>query len=208
MEITNILPIIAAFFHLCAYIIYNILVATKKDVKPNAASWSIWAIMAIVNAFSYGMMLDNWIAGLQFFIGSVASFLTFTLILFQKRFGWPSTFEFVILGICVTAVIVGLFLKSATATNMITLVAFAISTYPIIRGVFNDPSIEISLPWAIWTCAFIITLINIILLGKDWKAYLIPCVGLVAHALVGLLVIKKRRMIFKNAAMEYRTFSL
>ncbi len=202
MKATNVLPIIAAILHGLAYVLYNVQIFQGKS-KPNAVSWSIWALLAIINAVSYGAMVDNWIAALQFFTGSVASIATFLVGVFKKSFDWPSKMEWCIFALCIIAVFVGVFFNSAASSNMIVLLAFTLSTIPTIIGVFNDPRKEKSFPWYIWTIAFAITLINIILLGKEWIAYLTPVIGLIGHGLIGVLANKKRKQAF-NQGMNYK----
>ncbi len=205
MALTSILPIAAAFLYLIAAILYNVQIINGKS-KPNAISWSIWSLLAIVNVFSYGAMIDNWVAALQFFAGSVACIITFVICLIKKRFDCPSNIEWAIAAICLIAILVWIIFRSATYANMVVVVAFVFSFVPTLTGVFNDPRKERSLPWTVWTIAFSITLINIVLIGKEWMAYLIPGGGLIGHALVGLLVIKKRRMAFKQSVIGYGSF--
>ena len=203
MELTSILPIVAAILYLAAVVLYNIQILNGKS-KPNAISWGIWALLAIVNAFSYGAMIDNWVAALQFFAGTIACIITFIVGLLKKSYEKPTNWQWAIAAICLVAIFVWILFRSATGANMVVLVAFVFSFIPTLTGVFNDPRKERSLPWAVWTAAFTVTLFNIILLDKEWMAYLIPGGGLLGHALVGLLVMEKRKKVFEQG-IDYKS---
>ena len=196
-EVTVILGITAALLHGVAYVLYN-LQAKKGQSSPNAVSWSIWAFLAILNAFSYREMSGDLVATLQFITGSVACTFTFFFALFIGSFSWPEREDWYCFALGLMAGLVWWKLKSAAGANMVILVAFLISFFPTLRGVWKDPSKETSRPWTIWSVAFVITTANVVLRDCKPIALLMPIVLLIAHGSIAVLSRKGRKIRFVN----------
>jgi hypothetical protein len=192
LEITVVLGILAAVLHGTAYVLYNMQAKLGKS-SPNAASWSIWAFLATLNALSYREMSGDVIATLQFFTGSVACILTFVYVLTIGKFSWPRLKEWGLFGLGLLATLVWWKLRSATGANMIVVIAFLISFVPTFEGVLRDPSKETPRSWVLWTIAFFITITNVLLRGGKPIVLLMPVILLVAHGSIAVLSRQKRK---------------
>lgn len=195
--ISLVLGVVAALLHGTAYAIYN-RQAKLGQSQPNPVSWSVWAFLAILNALTFKGMSD-WVLALQFVAGSVACFLTFIYVLFIGKFAWPrrGAKEWKIFGIGIIAAIVWFVFRSAEWANMVVLLGFVISFKPTYDGVKADPNRETAFPWVIWTVAFAVTIINLIIRDKELVAFITPVVLLVSHCSIAVLSRKRRKQAFR-----------
>ncbi|MFH0891151.1 MAG: hypothetical protein V1867_00055 [Candidatus Falkowbacteria bacterium] len=194
-DLILVIGISAAVLHAVAYILYN-LQTKRNQSKPNVASWSIWAFLAILNAFSFHKMSGNALLTLQFFTASVACALTFAHALISGKFAWPKFLEWICLSLGLIAALVWWKFQNATGANMIVIVALIISFIPTWQGVLNDPFIEMPHAWVIWTAAYCLTTLNIVI--KDGETILLfaPIARIISHGLVAVLSAKKRKKQF------------
>ncbi len=196
LGITVVLGLTAAALHGIAYVLYNIQTKLGKS-QPNAASWSIWAFLATLNALSYREMNGDMVTTLPFFTGSVACILTFFYALTNGKFSWPKPKEWGIFAIGLLSTLVWWYFRSATWANVIVLVAFVISFIPTFEGVLRDPFKETPKSWVLWTVAFLITTVNVVLRWKGQPvALLAPVVLLLAHGSIAVLSTEKRKKSF------------
>jgi len=187
-----ILPVAAATLHGFAYLIYNVD-AEKKTTDPNLFSWFIWSFTAVLNALTFKDMNQNWLSALQFFTGSAASILTFFLTLRRVKMSWPNKFELGSLLLAVTAGFLWAKWHQAGWANMLLLLALLLGFVPTYRGMKEKPSRERPRAWFMWTGAFLITLLNVVVQGYKWTSCIMPLFGAVLHASVGVLTYRKVR---------------
>jgi hypothetical protein len=197
-ELTVALGLMAALLHGVAYVLYSVQTKIGKS-SPNAASWSIWAFLATLNALSYHEMSGDLVASLQFFTGSVACILTFLYVLTIGKFSKlkPKEWGLFVLGLLAT--LVWWKFRSATGANLIVLVAFIISFIPTFEGVLRDPFKETSSSWILWTLAFLVTTTNVVLRDSKPIALLTPIVLLIAHSSIAILSTQSRKARFHRA---------
>jgi hypothetical protein len=187
-----ILGISAALLHGTAYIIYNIQ-AKRGDSKPNVVSWSVWAFMATLNMLTF-IEITSIAHALQYVVGTLAAVITFILSLVWGKFTLPNKSEVKIFLLCIIAVGVWWYYKNASVANLIGIVAFLISFYPTLVGVYKNPTKERYIPWLIWTSAFAINLINnIISWNGDIVSILNPLILLLCHYSISHLSRKKTK---------------
>ena len=137
-ELTIALGLTAALLHGGAYVLYNVQAKLGKS-SPNAASWSIWAFLAILNALSYREMSGDVVATLQFFTGSIACLLTFLYVLTIGEFSKLKPKEWGLFALGLLATLMWWKFRSATGANMIVLAAAFVSFIPTLEGVWRDP---------------------------------------------------------------------
>lgn len=198
-ELTIALGLTAALLHGVAYVLYNVQAKLGKS-SPNAASWSVWAFLATLNALSYREMSGDLVATLQFFTGSVACVLTFLYVLTIGKFSRLKPKEWGLFALGLLATVVWWKLRSATGANMIVLVAFLISFIPTFEGVWRDPFKETPRSWTLWTLALLITTTNVVLRDGKPIALLTPIVLLVAHGSIAILSVQWRKAKFRQDA--------
>lgn len=198
-ELTIALGLTAALLHGVAYVLYNMQVKLGKS-SPNVASWSVWAFLATLNAFSYREMSGDVVTTLQFFTGSVACFLTFLYVFTIGKFSKLKLKEWVLLALGLLATLVWWKFRSATGANMIVLFAILVSFIPTFEGVWRDPFKETPRSWTLWTLAYLLTTTNVVLREGKPFALLTPIVLLIAHGSIAILSTQSRKAKFRQAA--------
>lgn len=110
------LPVLAAILHGVGYTLYN-WQTLKGVTKPNPVSLFIWLFLAALNAFTFTAMND-WIAALQMFVGTIGMTVVFSLALFTGKLRWPTAWEWPVLVLCLLSVYVWK-RTDATLANMV-----------------------------------------------------------------------------------------
>jgi hypothetical protein len=176
--------ILAAVMHGTAFVIYCIQTKLGSS-KPNAATWSLWAFLATVNALTYKGVSGDIVATLQFFMGSAACIGTFLFALAIGKFSRLKVFEWSLFALGMVASVIWLVFRNAVFANMIVLVTIAISFVPTVVGVWRDPHQEAPFPWVIWTSAYLLTTLTVVMRWHGEKAALVaPIFLLLAHGWV------------------------
>ncbi|HLD21146.1 MAG TPA: hypothetical protein VJB64_03550 [Patescibacteria group bacterium] len=189
------LGVIAALLIGIGYLIYNVQ-SKKKTSAPNAVSWFIWSLMAVLNASSFVGVTDIPHA-LHSMVGTFSAIVTFLLCLYWRSFDWPKLMEWVVLVFCLVTMWLLNSLKDASIANAIILFPFLISFWPTFNGVRKDPHKEKSLAWWIWTAAFAVNLINNILSWNGKPMSVInPIVLLICHGSIAYLAREARKQRF------------
>lgn len=196
--LTILLGVTAALLHGVAFTLYSIQTKMGQS-SPNPASWALWAFLAVINALTFHGM-TNALVTLQFFTGSVGCLATFLFALAIGKFSWPTTKEWRLFGLGVLGTLVWWIFKSATGANMIIFVALTISFIPTYEGVWRDPHKETPRSWVLWTLAFLVTTINVIVNWKGQPLNLVmPIGGAILHGTVAVLSTQNRKERFRLA---------
>lgn len=185
--------VVASLLHLVAYGLYTFC-ACKGKTKPNATVWGIWAFLGVLNATSYATVTDL-VSGMQFMAGSMACIAAFAVMLFAGQFK-PLTKKDV--GYLATGMVAGTvwyIFKSAALANFIILFAYGISSWPLIEGLWRDPTTEDPVPWWLWTAAFVITTIVVILKHGLSVGVISPSLFLLMHFSVAILTYRKPKSV-------------
>lgn len=187
------LSISAALLQGLAFIVYLRQVRFGSSV-PNPASWTVWAFLATLNALTFWKASGDALATMQFFTGGVMCIAVFVYSLYAGKFAKLDTQAKVVLGIGLVACLVWWVLQDASYANIIVAFGFAVSSYPTIRGVWQNPQNEKSLPWFMWTVAFTLTLANVVTRWKgQYISLIMPIECIVIHGVVTFLVLEDRR---------------
>jgi len=192
-----ILGIVAALLHGSGYLIYNIQTRLGKS-EPRIITWLIWVFLTILNALSYNVMSGDFVATLQFFMGSVACIATFLYVIMIGKFKRPERNDWLMFGLAALAVAVWAIFRSATGANMIILLATAISFVPTLIGVWEDPFVETPLAWNLWTTAYIISTTNLLFRDCPAVAFIGPVAMIFAHGAIAVLSTESRKRRFSK----------
>jgi len=86
--------------------------------------------------------------------------------------------------LCLGALVVILWqvFSAATWANMLVLTAIIIGFRPTIDRVKAGK--EKPQAWTVWTIAFSITLLNVVITYQSWEKYIMPCFCIVSHAAI------------------------
>ncbi len=163
--LTVALGLVAATMHGTGYLIYN-RQAKRGTSKPNIVSWTIFALLAIINVFNYATMTGDMVATSQFIIGTFACLCTFGHVVLKGRFYKPGLADWLVFTLCLSAIAVWRACESPTYANQIVAAAYALSLSLTLFGVRRDKSRETPLAWWVWASSFVVTLVNLSLRGK------------------------------------------
>lgn len=190
------LGIVAAVLHGVAFYFYAKQVKLGQS-KPNIATWSITVFLMLLNALTFQEMSQDKVATLQFFVGFAGAAATFLYALVRGKFSKLKPTELVALLFGICAGLVWYWFREATGANMIILFALLVALSPTWKGVYQDPFNETPRSWVMWSVAYSITTINILLgmSNPNWHAISLvnPIAGVVAHGLVAILSRNSRK---------------
>lgn len=190
--ITIVLAITAALLHGAAYLLYAIQTGLGQS-SPKSASWGIWVFLVAINWLTFGTAVGNWIVALQFLTGSLACVMVFTYMLAIEKLSWPTAKEWRVVGLGLIAILVWWVFRNAVWANVIIFVALAISFIPIYEELYADPRKDRPRSWILWTLAFLVTTVNVVI---NWKgqplSLVMPVGGAILHGAVAYLSRRKR----------------
>lgn len=192
--------ITAALCHLYGYYLYN-RTAIRKQNDPNAASWLVWAVMAILNALTYRAITDT-VSALQFIVGSFASSASFLFMWYHGRFQKISRKEKTLLGVALIMLMVWKLFDAPAVANVIFAITFVFSFIPTYDGVTKNPHKETATPWVWWSVGFVLTIIGATIVNKPWYAFVTPVALLVCHASITVLASPQRKLAFQPALTD------
>jgi hypothetical protein len=196
-EVTIVLGVIAALLHGVAYVLYAVQTKIGRST-PKSASWGVWLFITIINALTFNVMSANWLLALQFFVGSIGCTGLFLYMLAMKKLKWPTLGEWGIVGIGIIATMVWMIFRNAAYANLIILFALAIPFKPMYEELWRDPSKETPRSWILWTLAFIVTTVNVIVNWKGQPLNLVmPIGGALLHGVVAILSTQSRKERFR-----------
>lgn len=183
------LSMLAAALSGVAYVIYFFQVYNGGSV-PNPASWSVWVLLANLNAVTFLKGSKDRLATTQFFVGSIGCVAVWIYALVAGRFSPLDTMALLVLVSCVASCVVWK-LKGARYANVVIALIFLWSSEPTIQGAWQNGNVERALPWYLWTSAFAVSFVNVIVRrDRDdtrwWLLLAVPVVGIVIHGLVAV----------------------
>lgn len=189
------LSITAALLQGLAFIIYLRQVRFGSST-PNPASWTVWAFLAVLNALTFWKASGDMLATMTFFTGGVMCTVVFVYSLFAGKFSKLDNVAKTSLIIGLVACFVWWKQQDASYANILVAFGFAVSSWPTLQGVWQDSRKEKSLPWFIWTAAFTLTLLNVILRWKGQSiSLLMPTECVIIHGVVATLAVPKKELI-------------
>jgi len=198
--LTIVLGITAALLHGVAYLLYGRQTKVGRS-SPKSASWGVWLFITIINALTFNVMSASWVIALQFFVGSVGCTGLFIYMLAMKKLKWPTLGEWGIVGIGVLATMVWAVFKNAAYANLIIVFALAIPFKPMYEELWRNPSKETPRSWVLWTLAFLITTINVVV---NWQGkplnLVMPIGGAILHGTVAYLSRETRKIRLEGAS--------
>ncbi len=158
--------------------------AFSGSIRPNPASWSIWAFASILNLISYAEMTGDWPKVILPAACSVMNMITFLACLFKGRLRKLKTIEWTILIFDAAIVLFWWFSKSALYANLLLQVSSLISFLPLIFDVWKKPSIEKPMPWLLWTVGYMLLFSIVLLRWEKWEDAVYPLLCLILHGIV------------------------
>lgn len=194
MESSTLLGYVSGTVHVIAFIVYN-----KRMLKglsnPNTTSWALWALLSSLNFASYLDMSDDMVKSTISLASASACIFTFVFSIFKGRITKPDFWDGLIFLFSGVSIMVWWIYQSSTYANLVLQLAIAISFIPTFRDVITDCDKEKLLPWAIWSGAYVISIIVVMLRWEGhYQDLAYPINGFVMHGIVGLLSTRKSKM--------------
>jgi hypothetical protein len=203
LDLSVLLPVLAAVLHAVGYFLYNRQTFQGKT-KPNPASLFIWLFLAILNAFTFTAMND-WVAALQMFVGSLGMTVTFFYALFAGKLRWPKAGEWAVLIACLLSIVVWK-RTDATMANMVIVAGGVLSFAPYIYGLWLDPRLDKAQAWWFFTIAWLTTSVSTYFFhGGLTLSMVMPIAMTVAHLAVALLCLEGRKTSWLKVRREELT---
>lgn len=184
------LSVLAALFQVSAYVAYFTQVSAGGSI-PNPASWSVWALLSVLNALTFWRASKDALATAQFFTGSVACVTVWTYSLTAGKFVPLDAKAWFVLIFCFVACAIWYVKQSAIYANLVIAGIFVISSVPTFMGVWRNSNVEQPLAWILWTTAFAVTTINVFrrtdrTKSRWWFIMAMPAYGLIFHGLIAI----------------------
>lgn len=191
MNVAAILGVMAGLIHVVAFALYHrqMLLGTSR---PNRATWTLWVFISTLNCISYIAMSRDIVKGLLPIASTSACIVVFIASLFKGRLSRLNLGDYVNLVLGFISLFVWWAYRSATYANLLLQVCIFISFVPTYKGVWQDSSNEKSLPWFVWSSAYILNIIIIFLRWKgQYQDFVYPVNCFLLHFGVGILSLRK-----------------
>jgi hypothetical protein len=161
---------------------------------PNGATWAIWSAIALVNFATYATASGDFWKSIVPLTNIALCVTTFVLALCCGKFRKLDVPDWFALILALGAVVVWE-LSTAAYANMLAQFAIAIGFIPTWKAVRRDPLCEHPQPWWMWSSAYCVALVVVILRWRgQWSDVLLPVNCIILHASVPILAsIQKRR---------------
>ena len=161
-------------------------------VRPNTASWSIWAFGAVLESSSYVFTTGDWVKNILPVACAFSAVVMFVYCLRRGHFSLPTRFEWVLVALDCVAVFIWWWYSSAIYANLFLVLTAFISFIPIFLHVWKDPMAEDALPWYIWTIAYMTLALVVIMRWEKWEDLVYPLVFAILHIVVAIFSLDNR----------------
>jgi len=191
--VSSALLLAASAIFLIAFVMYNRGILRGKNT-PAFAAWSVFSLITLVNCVTYLQFTKSWVNVAVLFTDFVICAGTTLIVLVHLRgkVCVDQTDKAIVL-VSLSAVLLWTVFNTAIGGNLLNQVAYTLTFIPTYRNVLRNPNDEPTLPWALWTMAFVL---NIIALALQPQAqpidYVSPVVCLMHHVAITLLSRRRR----------------
>lgn len=186
------ISILSGVTQLWGYLIYAKYTIFGK-IRPNAASWSIWAFGAVLESLSYIYLTGDVFKNILPIVCAISAVLFFIVCIVKGYFSRPSNFEISIVVLDIIIIIIWFITKSPFYANILLVITAVISFLPLIVNVYKNPKYEDSFPWFIWTLAYGLQIIVVFFRFEKAEDLIYPVVFFILHIIVAFLAIDYRK---------------
>jgi hypothetical protein len=180
--------LLAIGFSFSGYAAY-LLGLRRQTIRPNRASWLIWATATSLEALTYAAVNPSAPQGWVFALSAVACVLVTIGIWHRSAWSPPSPTDTFCIAACLSALVLWLVFREAFWAHMLVVAAVPVSFWPTWASLWADPSRERSPAWGLWTFGDLATLLIAVRgteLGVAELGYIL--VELLCHASVWFLI--------------------
>jgi hypothetical protein len=187
-----VISVLASFFQIFGYLVY-IRKITDGVIRPNAASWSIWTFGAVLESYSYIVVTGDWVKNLLPVTCTVLAIVLFIFCLSRGHFFRPTKLEFGIVVMDCIAILVWWYFSSALYANLLLIVTAIVSFLPIMHNTFVDPESENATPWFLWTVAYGLLGLVVLIRWEKWEDLIYPLAFFLLHLIVGIMSVDRKK---------------
>jgi hypothetical protein len=182
-QLPVVLGVTAGIVQFIGYWIYN----KRMGQRINVGSWGIWLVGGTIDLVSYLFVSDgDWVVNVLPAVCALAAIVTFGHALTRKRFGWPDKLEWTFLSLDGLITVLWL-MTNALVANVLYQISNVASFVPLTRKLLSGKEQEDSLPWLIWTCAYSLLLMSVLLRLDNWVELAYPASHVAIHLVVFLV---------------------
>ncbi|MEK9159870.1 MAG: hypothetical protein AAB383_04025 [Patescibacteria group bacterium] len=194
MDLSQILGGLSGLMLIAAYVLY-FKQALKGESKPNPASWAIWMVAGLINAFTYFTVVEgNVWQSFCVSMEAVGVVLVFGYALVKGKFSRVSAVEILCF---LMAVGVGIFWQVTSddrIANLLLQSIYVISFVPTVVGLAAGRGKENPASWSVCVLAYFLSILSLVAgQSGDWIAFVHPVVnGVIGNGLVAFLSFRKK----------------
>ena len=180
--------LLAIGFSFAGYAAY-LLGLRRQTIRPNRASWLIWATATTLEALTYAAVNPGAPQSWVFALSAAACILVTIGIWHRSAWSPPSPTDTFCIAACLTALVLWLVFREAFWAHMLVVAAVPVSFWPTWASIWTDRSRERSPAWGLWTFGDLATLLIAVRgaeLGVAELGYIL--VELLCHASVWFLI--------------------
>lgn len=185
------LGVIAGLLQVVGYFFYVKKINIGR-VRPNTASWSIWAFGAVLESTSYIFATGDWVKNILPIACALSAVFIFLYCLYYGHFSKITRFEWFLVVLDCIAIFIWWYYSSAVYANLYLVLTAVISFIPIIWHVWKDTMAEDALPWFVWTGAYTLLAVVVFLRWEKWEDLVYPAVFALLHLIIGVLALDRR----------------
>ncbi|MFW0862743.1 MAG: hypothetical protein ACKKL6_04140 [Candidatus Komeilibacteria bacterium] len=172
--------------------LFYFLQVRKGTSKPNPATWLIWLMVMVINAFTYTFIVGDLYKALIAITASIMIGFTMVYALLNGRFGKLGQMEQITLIACI---IIGVFWRlggDTSVAHLLLQVILLVSFIPTLVGLLKKTLTERPLPWLLAVMAYVFQMSALIIVWDgNWISLVYPFVnGILGNGSVALLAIK------------------
>ncbi len=196
LNLSLIISILAGTLQLLGYFTYNRMALSGKIV-PNTASWLIWAMGGVLTTASYIFVSGDWVKNVLPIVCSMSAILIYIFCLVKGRFQKIDSFEWIVITLDICITIYWYLSKEPFITNVLYVLSAFPSFIPIIRYVWRNPLSENAVPWMLWSFAYFLMTMTVIMRYEKWQDLFYPVALFFLHVIVAILssdFIAKRKL--------------
>lgn len=188
---STVLTLVASAIFLIAWALYNQGLIRGKS-KPSIVAWVVFSFITLVNSSSYLSLSGTWVKTAVALTDCFVCISTSVLILVLLRPAWEDidfwdrmAFVAGIVSIAAWAIS-----GSPTVANVLIQSGYFFGMVPTARNAWKNSANEPALPWFIWSSAFVLSILVVVIewAGNPWEL-INPIVCLVEHAGVGFIAL-------------------
>jgi hypothetical protein len=188
------LSVASGVLQLLSFFLYNRKVLRGQS-HPNAATWSLWVGLTVLNCVTYVMMTTDLVKGIMPMVSTLACFVTFWLALVRGKFSRLSSADWGAMFCGALACLVWWVYHSVTGANLILQVCVLISFVPTYRSVWNLPGQESPVPWFGWGAGYALAVGLVLLRWQGhYQDFVYPLSGCLLHSGLGVIALRKARV--------------